>query len=212
MSDLSPTAGSQGAARAGAAAGALRGRSGSRPIRRDRERPPLRLLPDTGDEPHGDRQSSGQAVDVAPAGPALRLDPPDTRGSRFRGGLPGGALRRVRAYIDDHIGQRISLDELARQAGVSRFHFARQFRLSTGESPMQYLRRVRVERSMSILQSRGTTIAEVAAKLGFSDQSHFTRIFGRLVGVSPGSFARCDDWGSRAVAGEGLRRMSAGST
>jgi AraC-like DNA-binding protein len=134
---------------------------------------PLRLLPDGNDVRH-----------------------------RFRGGLPGGALRRVRAYIDDHLGERISLDQLARQAGVSRFHFARQFRLSTGESPMGYLRRARIERSKSILQSRDTTIAEVAARLGFSDQSHFTRTFGRLVGVSPGSFARFDDWRSHAVAGE----------
>jgi AraC family transcriptional regulator len=108
----------------------------------------------------------------------------------------------VKAYIDDHIGERISLNELARQAGVSRFHFARQFRLSTGESPMGHLRRVRIERSKGILQSQETTIAEVAARLGFSDQSHFTRIFGRLVGVSPGSFARSDDWSSQAVAGE----------
>jgi AraC family transcriptional regulator len=114
--------------------------------------------------------------------------------SRFRGGLAGSVLRRIRAYIDAHIGERIALDDLARQAGVSRFHFARQFRLSTGESPMGYLRRVRIERSKRILQSRETTIAEVAATLGFSDQSHFTRTFGRLVGVSPGSFARSDDW------------------
>jgi AraC family transcriptional regulator len=138
------------------------------------ERPPLRLMPDSS----------------------------DAGGSKFRGGLAGGALRRVTAYIEDHIGQRISLDELARQAGVSRFHFARQFRLSTGESAMSYLRRVRIERSKSILQARETTIAEVAARLGFSDQSHFTRIFGRLVGVSPGSFARCDEWSQDAAAGE----------
>ena len=65
---------------------------------------------------------------------------------------------------------------------------------------MAYLRRVRIERSKSILQTRDSTIAEVAARLGFSDQSHFTRIFGRLVGVSPGSFARLDDWKSEAVA------------
>jgi AraC family transcriptional regulator len=136
----------------------------SRELRGDNGRPPLRLVADRSPVRH-----------------------------RFRGGLAGGALQRVRAYMDGHIGERISLDELARQAGVSRFHFARQFRLSTGESPMGYLRRVRIERSKSILQTRDSTIAEVAARLGFSDQSHFTRIFGRLVGVSPGSFARCDD-------------------
>lgn len=173
MRDLLLTPRPQRIARPGTHAGAAGARLGSRVVRHDIERPPLRLLPDSED---------------------VRL--------RFRGGLAGGALRRVRAYIDDHIGERISLDELARQAGVSRFHFARQFRLSTGESAMGYLRRVRIERSKSILQTRGTTIAEVAARLGFSDQSHFTRIFGRLVGVSPGSFARSDDWKSQAVAGE----------
>jgi AraC family transcriptional regulator len=67
---------------------------------------------------------------------------------------------------------------------------------------MGYVRRVRIECSKSILQTRETTIAEVAARLGFSDQSHFTRIFGRLVGVSPGSFARSDDWDSNRVAAE----------
>ena len=138
---------------------------------------------------------------IEPTRPPLRLvSASPATGPRFRGGLPGGALRRVREYIDSHIGERISLDELARQAGVSRFHFARQFRLSTGESPMEYLRRIRIERSKSILQTRDSTIAEVAARLGFSDQSHFTRIFGRLVGVSPGSFARSEDWDSPAVA------------
>jgi AraC family transcriptional regulator len=131
--------------------------------------------------------------------PTLRLLPIDDQlreraHQQFRGGLPGGALRRVRSYIDNHIGDRISLDELAHQAGVSRFHFARQFRHSTGESPMGYLRRLRIERSKSILQTRDSTIAEVAARLGFSDQSHFTRIFGRLVGVSPGNFARRLEW------------------
>jgi AraC family transcriptional regulator len=170
MSDLFPQPRSSGPARVGRYAGAAMARSISRELRRDNERPPLRLVPDSDHVRHG-----------------------------FRGGLAGGALRRVRAYIDTHIGERISLDELARQAGVSRFHFARQFRRSTGESPMEYLRRVRIERSISILQNRDTTIAQVAAGLGFSDQSHFTRIFGRLVGVSPGSFARSVDWSSRAT-------------
>jgi AraC family transcriptional regulator len=123
--------------------------------------------------------------------------------SRFARGLAASVLHRVRTYIDAHIGEHISLDDLARQAGISRFHFARQFRLTTGESPMGYLRRVRIERSKSILQGRETTIAEIAATLGFSDQSHFTRTFGRLVGVSPGSFARSDDWRSGAADADG---------
>lgn len=167
MSNLLSTPRPQGGVHPAKPAGRVMARSISRELSREKG-PPLRLLP---------------------AGDQLR--------GRFRGGLAGGALRRVRAFIEDHIGERISLDELAHQAGVSRFHFARQFRLSTGESPMGYLRRMRIERSKSILQTRDSTIAEVAARLGFSDQSHFTRIFGRLVGVSPGSFARRVDWSSR---------------
>ena len=160
---------------------------------REREiaRPPLRLVRASDDVRNAEQQPTGSAP----------------TGSRFRGGLSGGALRRVRAYIDDHIGERISLAALARQAGSSRFHFARQFRLSTGVSPMEYLRRVRIERSKRILQTQETSIAEIAAILGFADQSHFTRIFGRLVGVSPGSFARCDDWRSGPVARERMRSI-----
>ena len=161
---------------------------------RDIGRPTLRLLKDDDDARPVERRSR-------------RSDPVH---SRFRGGLAGSVLRRIRAYIDAHIGERISLDDLAHQAGVSRFHFARQFRLSTGESPMGYLRRVRIERSKSILQSRETTIAEVAATLGFSDQSHFTRTFGRLVGVSPGFFARSDDWRSASAEAEGGRTIRLG--
>jgi AraC family transcriptional regulator len=163
------------------------------------DRPPLRLLPNDGDVGLG-RDEAG-SEDPASSDPGR---------STFRGGLAGGALRRVKVYIDDHIGERISLGELAGQAGVSRFHFARQFRLSTGESAMEYLRRVRIERSKSILQARATSIAEVAARLGFSDQSHFTRIFGRLVGVSPGSFARCDELGRDVTAVEPARSIGLG--
>ena len=157
---------------------------------RDLGRPTLRLLKDHDDAQPGERRTFARPAH-----------------SRFRGGLAGSVLRRIRAYIDAHIGEHISLEDLAREAGVSRFHFARQFRLSTGESPMGYLRRVRIERSKSILQSRETTIAEVAATLGFSDQSHFTRTFGRLVGVSPGSFARSDDWRSASAESERAIRL-----
>jgi AraC family transcriptional regulator len=108
----------------------------------------------------------------------------------------------VCAYIDDHIGERIPLDGLARQAGVSRSHFGREFRLSTGESPMGYLRRIRIERSNTILQTSATTIAQVAAALGFSDQSHFTRMFGRVVRMSPGAYARCDESRPAPPSGE----------
>jgi AraC family transcriptional regulator len=96
-------------------------------------------------------------------------------------------------HIDNNLGEHMSLDQLANLAGVSRFHFARQFRVSMGESPMEHLRRARIERAKTILRRDDTTIAEVAVRLGFADQSHFTRTFGRIVGVSPRSFASLND-------------------
>jgi AraC-like DNA-binding protein len=110
-------------------------------------------------------------------------------GPRFHGGLGGDVLRRILAHVEANLGEHISLDQLASLAGLSRFHFARQFRISTGQSPMGYVRRARIERAKAILRARHITIAQVAVSLGFADQSHFTRTFARLIGVSPRSFA-----------------------
>jgi AraC family transcriptional regulator len=105
-----------------------------------------------------------------------------------RGALNPRAFRDVNAYIEQHLDERLSLDELARVAGVSRFHFARQFRLRTGESPMGFLLRVRIERGKSLLREGAASVGNVAAALGFADQSHFTRTFKRLVGVPPSEY------------------------
>jgi AraC-like DNA-binding protein len=96
----------------------------------------------------------------------------------------------VHTYIENHLGEQISLGLLARQTGLSRFHFARQFRHTVGETPMGYLRRMRIERAKQILLRHERTIAGVAADLGFPDQSHFTKVFSRFVGISPGLYAR----------------------
>ena len=99
-------------------------------------------------------------------------------------------LHRAVAFIEANLGERFSLEILARQAGVSRFHFARQFRRATGFSPMEYLMRQRIERGKRILARGEVSICEVAATLGFCDQSHFTRTFRRMTGQSPREYAR----------------------
>jgi transcriptional regulator GlxA family with amidase domain len=100
------------------------------------------------------------------------------------------ALRLALAFIEANLGERFSLDELAASAGISRFHFARLFRSTMGHSPMEYLMRLRVERSTCLLARGETSICEIAASLGFCDQSHFTRTFRRMRGTSPRDFAR----------------------
>jgi AraC family transcriptional regulator len=100
-------------------------------------------------------------------------------------GLATWVLKRVRDYIDENIGERITLGDLARVAGISRYHFARQFRLRTGESPMGYLRRLKIERAKAMLRAPEIKVSDIAAGLSFTDQSHFTRTFRRLVGLTP---------------------------
>jgi len=104
-----------------------------------------------------------------------------------RGGLTARAVRRIHAYVHDHMGD-LSLDTLATLSGVSRFHFARQFRVSTNESPMGYVRRMRIERATQMLRARHTSVAEIASLLGFADQSHFTRTFKQVTGIAPTAF------------------------
>ena len=108
-----------------------------------------------------------------------------------RGALNVRAFTRVRAYMHANLSERVTLEDLARIAEVSRFHFARQFRIRTGESPMGYLLRTRIERAKDVLRKdHGATVADIAAMLGFADQSHFTRTFRRFVGTSPTDYRR----------------------
>ena len=100
------------------------------------------------------------------------------------------ALARVRAYIDAHLGEAIALGDLAAAACISRFHFARSFRASTGSSPMQYVRQRRVAQAQALLAGSNSAIGTIALDLGFFDHSHFTRTFRRLNGVSQHFFSR----------------------
>jgi AraC-like DNA-binding protein len=98
------------------------------------------------------------------------------------------AVRLAREYVEDNHAHNISLEELSRVAGLSRFHLLRSFRAEVGLPPHSYLNQVRVYRVKEPLRS-GAGIAEAALETGFADQSHLTRHFKRLVGVPPGRYA-----------------------
>jgi AraC family transcriptional regulator len=112
------------------------------------------------------------------------------RPERGRGStLPRGRLRAVVEYIEEHLDARPTLEQMAAAARLSPYHFARQFKKATGLPPYQYVIARRVERAQHLLQAgTGLSLAEVAARAGFSDQSQFSRHFKRLVGVTPGQF------------------------
>jgi AraC family transcriptional regulator len=100
-------------------------------------------------------------------------------------GLSESALRRVLDYLNDQLERDLSLAELAAVAGYSPTYFARQFKEVTGLAPHQYLIRCRVERARALLEAGTLTVAEVAQRVGFADQSHLDRHFKHLLGISP---------------------------
>jgi AraC family transcriptional regulator len=105
------------------------------------------------------------------------------------GVLPRARLRAVVEYIEEHLDANPSLQQMAEVVGLNAYHFARQFRAATGLPPHQYVIARRVERARELLQA-GTdvSLAEIALRAGFSDQSQFSRHFKRLIGATPGQF------------------------
>ena len=99
-------------------------------------------------------------------------------------------VQRALTYMELNLGERFSLETLAKAAGLSPFHFARVFRLATGCSPMQFVMRRRVERAQQLLPQGEMTICDIAMALGFCDQSHFTRTFRRVAGMSPRQYLK----------------------
>ena len=109
---------------------------------------------------------------------------------RAQGGLSPGALRRVQEYIEAHFNENTDLATLASIAGLSKNHFAREFRRSVGNTPHHYLTQKRVERAQHLLTHTSLSLAEISYDVGFSNQSHLTRHFHHLLGVTPGQFRR----------------------
>jgi AraC-like DNA-binding protein len=99
-------------------------------------------------------------------------------------------MRQVVAYIDAHLAGPISLECMGNTVGLSPGHFARKFRLSAGESLGRFMNHRRIIASFSILQFSEQPLWQVALDLGFSSQSHFTRLFSGLTGMTPDSFRR----------------------
>ena len=104
------------------------------------------------------------------------------------GGLAPSKLRLIAELIDAHLERNLTIEELAQVAGLSQFHFARAFKQSIGFAPYQYIVRRRIERAKMLLMIRNLPITEIASASGFSNQSHFSQVFRRLVGASPAAY------------------------
>ena len=94
-------------------------------------------------------------------------------------------LRRVEEYVSTNFHRGIGLSDLAKVAGLSRMHFAAQFRAATGYRPREYLLHQRIEQAKSIMSGSDTPLAEVALTVGFSTQAHFSTVFKRMTDETP---------------------------
>lgn len=102
--------------------------------------------------------------------------------------LSGTTLNRVKEYIETHLAEDLSLTQLAAIAKISPNYFGTQFKQYMGITPHQYVIQQRILTAKQLIISRKGTISEIANSVGFADQSHFTRHFKRLMGVTPKKF------------------------
>ncbi|MBV9231941.1 MAG: helix-turn-helix transcriptional regulator [Chloroflexi bacterium] len=103
------------------------------------------------------------------------------------GHLSSASMRQVTDYIHDHLSEPLTLPALARLVGLSPYYFARRFKQTTGLSPHQYILARRIEQAKHLLK-QGESLAQITDRLGFADQSHLSRSFKRVTGISPQAF------------------------
>lgn len=97
------------------------------------------------------------------------------------------AVERACAFMEEHCGERVTLERLREEAGLSKSALLRAFTREKGVTPYRYLENLRVGAAKKLLE-QGVPPAEAALRTGFSDQSHFTNYFSRFIGLSPGAY------------------------
>lgn len=103
-------------------------------------------------------------------------------------GLSPAKLAAVIDYIHAHLQQELSVKEIAAIAQISQYHFLRLFKQKMGITLHQYIVQQRVERAKELLQHSPLSVADIALRVGFCDQSHLSRVFKRVVGLTPKGF------------------------
>ncbi len=107
-----------------------------------------------------------------------------------KGTLDGRRLGRVLSFIDAHLDRELTLEEMAHEACLSPFHFARCFKAATGVSPHRYLLQRRLDHAKALLKAGKLSATEIAFACGFSSAAHFSSSFKRANGVTPSLFRR----------------------
>lgn len=121
----------------------------------------------------------------------------EARARPVSGGLSPWQLRRALDFMTAHLSDDPTIGQVAQECGLSSGYFARAFRRTMGAAPHQWLMRKRIERAQDLLISGGIDLADIALVCGFSDQSHFTRVFAQHAGSPPGQWRRANRATSR---------------
>jgi AraC family transcriptional regulator len=114
------------------------------------------------------------------------------RTERWRGGLAAWQLNRVLDYIEQHLDERITGEDLAGLIEVSTGQLFRAFKVSVGIPPLQYVASRRLEFACSLLRTTQQPLSQIAVTAGFCDQSHLCRVFRRLVGATPAAWRKAN--------------------
>ena len=110
--------------------------------------------------------------------------------SSSRGGLATWQAKRVVAYIDSNLNFNFRVSDLAGSVQLSIGHFSRAFKETFGQTPLAYVKVRRVRRAQALMLSTRDPLSQVALACGMSDQSHFTRLFRKVTGISPNVWRR----------------------
>ncbi len=165
------------------------------------------ILLDAQDAGTDDRYATSAAHYLA----AYLLHPQRATPSRS-GCLSPQQLRAVTAYMHEHLASVITLDDLAKEAALSRYHFIRLFAATTGKTPLQYLAELRIDTARQHLAVGTEPISQVGRRCGFPSPEHFARVFRKHVGCSPSQYRRRAATGRlRGEAGPSLSPSGCGS-
>ncbi|ERJ20028.1 MmsAB operon regulatory protein [Salinisphaera shabanensis E1L3A] len=100
-------------------------------------------------------------------------------------------IDRVQAWLQAHLHERIDLDELVTATStISRYHFIREYRRQTGQTPMQAFQRLKISRACYLLDITDWNVGEIASDLGYDDPYYFSRLFKKVMGVPPRDYRR----------------------
>ena len=108
----------------------------------------------------------------------------------IRGGLAPWQVRRIITHVNANLDAALRVEDLARLARLSQSHFSREFSSSFGCPPHRFITRCRLERAKELMLRADMPLLQIAIECGFADQPHFSRVFLRFVGISPGRWRR----------------------